>query len=294
MAYRIVKISNRCKLETSLGYLVVRNETETRILLDEITILIVECLQVCLTSSLISELMNHKVRVIFCDEKHNPQGELEPYGACYNSPSKIKHQLNWRKEICDYVWKVIICLKIHNQAEVLNRMSIADRYKLLTQYEDEVQIGDVSNREGMAAKVYFNGAFGNDFERRNDKDIRNTYLNYGYSLMHSSVNKDISIYGYLNSVGIHHIGETNHYNLGSDIMEPLRPFVDWVVLKGGLSEETYKKRMLLLLTEECLCGGKRMIIQNAITAYVQSVLSALNSGDLSAIKTIGFADAQEL
>ena len=37
-----------------------------------------------------------------------------------------------------------------------------------------------------------------------------------------------------------------------------------------------------------------MIIQNAITSYVQSVLSSLNNGDLTAIKNIGFADATEL
>lgn len=290
MAYRIVKVSNRCKLETSLGYLVVRNESETRILLDEISVLIIENLQTCITSALVSELMNHKVRLVFCDEKHNPQGELEPYGACYNSPAKVRQQLDWKADICDEVWKEIIRQKIHNQVVVLNALSIADRASLLQDYENNIVPGDRTNREGLAAKVYFNGAFGDDFERRSDNDIRNTYLNYGYALMHSSVNKDISIYGYLNSVGIHHIGETNHYNLGSDIMEPLRPFVDRVVLTEELNEDNYKKRMLTLLTEECKCGGKTMIIQNAITSYVQSVLSALNQSKPELVKIIGFLD----
>ena len=289
-AYRIVKISNRCKLETSLGYLVVRGDDDKRILLDEISILIIENLQTCLTSALVSELMNHKVRIVFCDDKHNPQGEVEPYGECYNSPLKIHQQLNWGQESCDNVWKEIVRQKIHNQLFVAAKFRNDQRTELLVQYENDVLPGDKTNREGLAAKVYFNVAFGDDFERRNDNDIRNAYLNYGYSLMHSSVNKDIAIYGYFNPIGIHHVSETNHYNLGSDIMEPLRPFVDKVVLTEKLDEETYKKRMLRLLTEECNCGGKRMIIQNAITSYVQSIFAALNKNEPGLIKEIGLLD----
>lgn len=287
MGFRIVKISNRAKLETCLGYLVVRSENETKILLDEISILIIENLQTCLTSALISEIMNHKIRLIFCDEKHNPQGELEPYGLSYNSPAKIKIQLNWKEETCKEVWKEIIKQKIYNQSLLLNELQKSE-YELLDSYYKDVQIDDCSNREGLAAKVYFNALFGKDFDRRNDFDDRNTYLNYGYSLMHSSVNKEISISGYLNPVGIHHIGSTNHYNLGSDIMEPLRPFVDRVVCLEKLSDKDFKKRMMLLLTEECSCGGKTMIIQNAIQSYVLSVFSALNSNDPSLIKIITF------
>lgn len=290
MAYRVVKISSRSKLETSLGYLVVRNDGETRILLDEISILFIENLQICLTAALISELMNHKIRVVFCDEKHNPQGELEPYGESFNSPARIKTQLSWKDEIRDEVWSNIIKQKIHNQRSLLLRAGVKDRAKLLESYENDVLEGDRTNREGLAAKVYFSGIFGATFERRDDFDKRNVFLNYGYSIMHSSVNKEIATAGYLNPVGIHHVSETNHYNLGSDIMEPLRPFVDRVVLQEKLGEDSFKKRMLSLLAEEYRCDGRKMILQNAITSYVQSVLSSLNKNDPSLIKKIGFID----
>lgn len=287
MGFRIVKISNRAKLETCLGYLVIRSDHEIKILLNEISILIIENLQTCLTSALVSEIMNHKIRLIFCDEKHNPQGELEPYGISYNSPAKIKQQLNWKNETCKEVWKEIIKQKIYNQMLLLKELK-KEEADLLASYYSNVQTDDVTNREGLAAKVYFNALFGKGFERRNDLDERNVYLNYGYSLMHSSVNKEISIFGYLNSVGVHHIGATNHYNLGSDIMEPLRPFVDSVVYKENLSDKDFKKRMMQLLTEECFCDGKTMIIQNAIQAYALSIFSALNSDDPSLVKLISF------
>ena len=288
MGFRIIKISNRSKLDTSLGYLVVRNEKEIRVLLDEISILIIENLQTCLTAALVSELMNHKVRVIFCDEKHNPQGELEPYGICFNSPAKIKQQLQWKKETSGTVWKEIIKQKIYNQSRVLKFNALFEGEELLSSYYNDVQVDDITNREGLAAKVYFNSLFGKEFDRRNEFDERNIFLNYGYSLMHSSVNKEISAYGYLNAVGIHHIGSTNHYNLGSDIMEPLRAFVDNVVKKEKLTQDNFKVRMMSLLTEECYCDGKNMIIQNAISVYVLSVFAALNNDDSSLIKIISF------
>lgn len=89
MAYRIVRVSSRCKLETQLNYLVCRGDKEVRILLDEISVLIVENTQICLTSSLISELLSHKTRIVFCDNSHNPQGEVAPYEGCFDASSKL-------------------------------------------------------------------------------------------------------------------------------------------------------------------------------------------------------------
>ena len=178
MGFRIVKINSRCKLETQLNYLVCRKEKETRILLDEIDLLIVENQQVCITNALISELMNHKVRIMFCDSKHNPQGEMVPYDSCYDSYSKIKKQVSWAKERNDDAWQIIVKQKITNQAHVLLHVKMQDAYSSLNQYCNDVQSGDSTNREGLAAKMYFASLFGNTFDRRKDSDIRNVYLNF--------------------------------------------------------------------------------------------------------------------
>ena len=119
MGFRTIKINSRCKLQTELNYLVYRGETEKKIALDEIETLIIENQQVCITSSLLSELINHKVTVIFCDRMHNPLAELVPYHGAYNTMARIKAQLNWSQEIKDFVWARIIKQKIRNQAEIL-------------------------------------------------------------------------------------------------------------------------------------------------------------------------------
>lgn len=291
MAYRIVRIGSRSKLETQMNYLVCRGEKETRILLDEISVLIIENPQVCITGALISELLSHKVRVIFCDPKHNPQGEIEPFSGCFDGPAKLLKQLGWTKEAVDDVWQSIIRMKIHNQLVCMKLHSMPeDRVTLLGKYEADVRPGDPDNREGQAARVYFNTIFGEGFDRRDEFDTKNTYLNYGYSMILSLVNREIAAYGYNNLLGIHHHGPENEFNLGCDFVEPFRPFIDEFVLSNKLNPDDFKNDMLVALTKECRCGNKTMIIQNAVSAYVLSLFSALNNGNADVILNVGFVN----
>lgn len=286
MGFRTVKINNRCKLETSLGYLVCRSETETRILLDEINILIIENQQVCLTAALLASLIEHKVRVVFCDSLHNPAGELMPYASCFDSPAKIKKQLSWSVHGKDITWKRIVKQKIFNQASVLKKVGKNESHLLLMRYYDEVTDGDQTNREGLAAKTYFSALFGNNFERRDDSFAANKYLNYGYSLLLSSVNRAISIYGYLPMVGIHHKGSQNPFNLGCDIVEPFRPFLDSMVIGTRLNDDNFKKELTKVLSNIVLYDGKNTILDNAISFYVLDVLKAVECSDPSLIKEL--------
>ena len=80
MSFRTIIDENRCKLEYSLNYLVCRKTDETiRVLVDEIKTLVINSLQVSITTSLISELIKRKVKIIFINDEHNPAGEIVPY-----------------------------------------------------------------------------------------------------------------------------------------------------------------------------------------------------------------------
>ena len=92
-------------------------------------------------------------------------------------------------------------------------------YKFLEDIK-EVKIGDKTNREGHAAKIYFKELFGKEFVRHND-DVINSALNYGYAILLSTINKEIINNGYLTQLGIHHKNEFNEFNLTCDLMEPL-------------------------------------------------------------------------
>ena len=93
-------------------------------------------------------------------------------------------------------------------------MSISDKctnFSVSSCFTDKYQDGDKTNREGHAAKVYFNSLFGKKFTRNDDNNI-NAALNYGYSILLSTINKEISANGYLTQLGIHHKNEFKSKN----------------------------------------------------------------------------------
>ena len=59
---------------------------------------------------------------------------------------------------------------------------------MLNEYIGQVELADASNREGHAAKVYFNALFGMDFTRSADIPV-NAALNYGYTNINDSRKK---------------------------------------------------------------------------------------------------------
>lgn len=59
---------------------------------------------------------------------------------------------------------------------------------MLNEYIGKVELADASNREGHAAKVYFNALFGMDFTRSADIPV-NAALNYGYTNINDSRKK---------------------------------------------------------------------------------------------------------
>lgn len=70
MAFRSVVIKSRCKLEFSLNYLVcVKGGETTRVLLDEIKMIVIESTQVSITTTLISACLAKKIKILFADEK---------------------------------------------------------------------------------------------------------------------------------------------------------------------------------------------------------------------------------
>lgn len=288
MAFRTIVINNRCKLEYSLNYLVCRRDTvNTKVLLDEIKMIIINSTQVTLTSSLIAECINKKIKIIFTDVKHNPAGEIISYYNNYYSYRKIKEQISFSDESKNRLWQLIIIEKIKNQAKNLLYKNKLESYEMLIEYAKKVLVGDTSNREGHRAKVYFNSLFGNDFNR--DLNIfTNQALNYGYSIILSSINREIKSLGYLTELGIHHIGESNPFNLSCDLIEPLRPLIDSLVIKEIINENNYKEMYINLLSLKVKYNGKEIILDNAIHLYAEDLLNYLKTGNEERIRFITF------
>lgn len=291
MGSKTLVITKRAKLELNLGSILIRDSDGTKTIpIEMIGVLLIEMQGVTITGVLLSELIRQKVKVIFCDEKHNPQFECMPYYGTSDTSSKVREQIRWKSKTKDEVWKKIVELKILHQASVLKVFDKIDAYNMLLSYKDNVRSGDVTNREGHSAKVYFNALFGNDFSRRDDNEI-NAKLNYGYSLLLSMCSREITALGYITQLGIHHDNCGNAFNLACDLMEIFRPIVDDIILKLYLNEEltsAMKKNLVSSIMETRISMAKMYKLDYALGVFVQSVINALESDNVLLIKDFDY------
>lgn len=285
MSWRVVVVSGYSKLEYKLGYLVCRGEETKKVFIGEIGTLIVESTAVSVTAALLAELIRAKVNIVFCDEKHNPQSQLIALYARHDGSGMLKRQLCWTEEIKTAVWTEIIRRKIFQQYMFLKELESAQS-GLLEKYAAELQDGDITNREGHAAKVYFNELFGLKF-KRGDSTFFNSALNYGYALLLSAFNRAVVCCGYSTQLGINHKNEFNHFNLSCDLMEPFRVLVDRYVFNCDGDEMTadYKHAMCNLLNRQIKIDGNYCSLTDGIGIYCRSVFQALGSGDIDAVKS---------
>lgn len=150
----------------------------------------------------------------------------------------------------------------------------------LLSFAEDVCPHDRTNREGHAAKVYFNALFGKEFSRSEDCAV-NACLNYGYSILLSAFNREVTVAGYYTQLGIFHNNASNPFNLGSDLMEPFRPLVDRCVrgMNPGSLTTVEKIALVDVLNTEVVIDQKRNYLLNAMRVYCRSVFDAMNEED---------------
>ena len=284
MSWRTVVISKRAKLDLHLNHMVVRGEETIKMFLGDISVLIIETTAVSITACLLNELIKQKIKVIFCDEKRNPASELVPYYGSHDTSDKIRIQIKWTEELKQLVWTEIVTEKIRQQAYVLKALDLP-QHILLEQYISQIKPNDASNREGHAAKVYFNALFGLDFSRSMDMPI-NAALNYGYTILLSAFNREITANGYITQLGIFHDNIFNPFNFASDLMEPFRPLIDAAVyaMQPEKLEREEKLKIVNILNKKIYINEQEHYVNNAVKIYTRSVFDALNEKDISKIR----------
>lgn len=286
MGWRTVVVTNTAKLDYKMDYLVVREgDRVSRIHLSEISLVILETPAISLTAYLLCELAKNKIDIIFCDEKRYPNGRYMPFYGSHDTSNKVRKQCIWDDNIKRLIWKDVVKQKILGQLKVLERFERLDNPDKLSQYISDVQLGDETNREGHAAKVYFNSLFGKGFSRDNKEDPINAQLNYGYGILLSIVCREVIKNGYITQLGIHHDNMFNDFNLACDLMEPFRPFIDLIVLGLNHSEfnTVIKREILGFLSRKIIINDREQYVINAIEIYVKSILDAITNHDSSLI-----------
>lgn len=280
MGWRSLLITKHSKVSYKMNHIVITTMDDVvQVPLDDINIIIVGSTQVAITSYAIMAMLQKNVALIFTDEQAMPIGQVANYYGNSNRNVNIASQIEWSDERKQNVWTSIITAKMNNSVQVLAAFGL-DTSDVVTTIA-AMQYGDVTNREGVVAKLYFHRLFENDFARHNDDLEVNGVLDYGYAVLLAATAREIAGNGYLTQLGVHHRSQTNEYNLASDLMEPFRPFVDKLVVEEKIAELTTdnKGKMIGVLNTEFTFNGHRATVQTAIADVVRDTLEYLSGAN---------------
>jgi len=183
--------------------------------------------QATLTGAVLALLAEHNVSLVVSDSRRMPIAMLLPLAGNYVQAERFRRQATATLPTRKRIWKQIVVAKVRNQAKVLERIRGTDCG--LRDLARKVRSGDTTNIEGQAARRYWPHVFTiPDFRRNPDAtDGLNRRLNYGYAILRGIVSRAICAAGLHPSLGLHHHNRYNPFCLADDLMEPLRPLVDY-------------------------------------------------------------------
>lgn len=256
MLKRTLFFGNPCYLSVKDKQLLIeQKETGNthKVPIEDIGFVVIESQQITLTLPLLEEFTENNVAVIFCDSTHMPNSMLLNLDGHHLQSELFRAQIDASEPLKKNLWKQTIESKIYNQAALLKKTG--KNSSLLTPFYSNVKSGDTDNREGAAARIYWNEMYGNHFIRDRYGSCPNNLLNYAYIVLRAAVARGLTGSGLLPTLGIFHHNRYNAYCLADDIMEPYRPFADELVYNlytKGLRELTteVKAEILKLLAND--------------------------------------------
>lgn len=287
MSWRVVYISEAEEMKLYLDNLkVIKGEQEVLIPLSDIHTIVVDNHRTVVTGRLMNKLAEYHILLIFCDESHHPNVFSLGLYSHYRVYGVLYKQINWSDDAKGRMWQRFVQIKIRNQASLLEYLekdqNIVNRLRTLANH---VEFEDRTNREGHAAKLYFNELFGDSFQRmRGSVDPVNAALNYGYIVLRACVARSVVAHGLHPAFGIGHRNQFNAFNLVDDCMEVFRPVIDFWVAMTIKNENDYltwetKQQLIRRLSSKILIDGQRQTVLNAIDLFVQSFIKAMNENN---------------
>ena len=286
MAWRVVAIKNPARLSLRDNQLVIAQETEATLPIEDIDSLILDGYGITATTNLLTALATKGTTTIICDEKHLPASVILPYSQHSRQAKVSRQQLAMSQPLKKQLWQRIVEQKITNQADVLQAVGLDDAP--LRAYASDVKSGDTSNRESLAARIYFDQLL-DDATRR--KPIwHNAALNYGHAMVRSHIARHIAARGLVTSQGIFHHNELNSFNLADDLIEPYRAAVDLYILEKvtplhvgdhDASLTKHDRQLIIdILNYYVIMNGKKFTVKHAIERTVESFIECIEAKEV--------------
>ena len=240
MIKRTLQFNNPASLSLKEGQLVIElpglrrfdeKLSKKSVPIEDIGLILLDHLQITISHSCISALVQNNAVIITCDHTHHPTGMLLPIEGNNTQSERFRFQLEASLPLKKQLWQQTIQAKILNQAAVLSGRNV--KIDNMIHWAQAVKSGDPDNYEARAAAYYWKNVFPKkvEFFRGREGDPPNNLLNYGYAILRAIVARALVCSGLLPTLGIHHRNKYNAYCLADDVMEPYRPYVDLIVLQ---------------------------------------------------------------
>ena len=285
MSWRILHLTKPCRLSVNNTRLCYENEEtgQLNIPLEDISVLVFDHQQITLNSYLLSQLSEYNIVSLFSDQTHHPNGVMFPFHNHSRYSEIAWQQVEISEPFKKRLWQEIVKAKIINQAEVLKLLNCPNADKLKN-IASMVQSGDAKNSEAFAAAIYWQSLFAN-FTRNDESDIRNAALNYGYAVIRGCLARSVVSMGLLPCFGIHHCNKLNQFNLVDDLIEPLRPFVDYQLHEMNIADNSQltpqiKNKLINILTQNCLYKGEEISILKSCEIMASSLSQSIRQKNI--------------
>ncbi len=232
--------------------------------IEDIGVVILDNMQITVTSSVFSCLLENNSAIITCNDVSMPTGLLLSLESNTLQSERFRGQLEASLPLRKQLWQQTVEAKIRNQASVLKYVHDTEARNMII-WSNSVKSGDSDNLEARAAAFYWKNVFPSleFFNRDRYGEAPNNLLNYGYAILRAIIARALVGSGLLPTMGIHHHNRYNAYCLADDIMEPYRPVVDRLVVDILKDEpcptlsQDIKKRLLGIPVLDVIIDGHR-------------------------------------
>lgn len=285
MLHQIVEIREENRyLSQNRGFLDIRSQQEkiASVPLDDIAVLLVSAQGASFSKAILTELAERGSIAILCGANYVPQAVVTPVTSNYRQTAVLKLQIAASLPLMKGLWQEVVRQKLTHQELTLRSVgkeAAADRIRHLAA---QVHSGDPENREGAAARLYWQALFGKDFVRNREAGGINALLNYGYAVMRAAMIRSLISSGAHPALGIHHKNMLDPFCLADDLFEIYRPLVDLIVY--NLSQEAdelsppIKKRLIEALWIRLKTTEGNSPAFQSMHYLVSSYVSALQKG----------------
>ena len=240
--------------------------------------------------------LKHNVDLVFLENNGNPLGRI--WHSKLGSTTLIrKRQLAASlDESALYYIQNWLSLKLQNQADFLgdlrkhrkqHRKFLDNKIQRITQLQQSIvslkakHINEVADTirglEGTAGRLYFAALShvlpkhyhfaGRSF--RPAKDAFNAFLNYGYGVLYSRVERSLMLAGIDGYVGFLHRDDFNFKSMVYDFIEPYRIFAEKVVFRLFSAKKVNKSHIEVLANGMRLNKEGKVLLIEALNIFLE-------------------------